>query len=83
MPGLDGPDPAPHLTASFRAAFPTWRDLAAYLAAHATTPAFDTDRAARQLVMTDLLARFSKVSRRIGGTRGGAAPPQVTLMCCM
>lgn len=61
MPGLDGPDPAPHLAPAFRDAFRTWRDLTAYLAAHASTPAFDSDRAARQLVMADLLARFAAI----------------------
>jgi hypothetical protein len=75
MPGLDGPDPAPHLTAAFHAAFPTWRDLTAYLAAHATTPAFDTDRAARQLVMTDLLARFTTTEGFGWILRGSLALP--------
>ena len=75
MPGLDGLDPAPHIGPAFRDAFSTWRDLTAFLAAHATTPAFDTDRAARQLLMTDLLARFTAVDGFGWVLRGSLALP--------
>jgi hypothetical protein len=75
VPGIDGLDPAPHIGQAFRDAFPTWRDLIAFIAAHATTPAFDVDRAARQLLMTDLLARFTAVDGFGWVLRGSLALP--------
>jgi hypothetical protein len=58
MPDLSELDTATHISPEFRDAFPSWRDLRAYVEARATSPAFDSERALNQLLNADLACRL-------------------------
>lgn len=58
----DGSDAAPHITADFPAAFPSWRALRHHLAECAAHPEYDLRRATQQVLMADLVARLPDVA---------------------